>query len=97
MGIIAITAQTAEIGGQYLKNISLAELLPFAKAVSAKSHDFDENGNEIHTDFLRVMKMVKEVGYNGFVGIEYEGSAISEDQGVQKTYDLLIKVGRELS
>lgn len=75
----------------------MAELLPFAKAVSAKSHDFDENGNEIHTDFLRVMKMVKEVGYNGFVGIEYEGSAISEDQGVQKTYDLLIKVGRELS
>lgn len=75
----------------------MAELLPYAKAVSAKSHEFDENGNEVHTDFSRVMKMVKDVGYQGFVGIEYEGSALSEDEGVKKTYDLLVKVGRELS
>src|SRR5690606_16746295 len=40
----------------------VAELMPFAKAVSAKSNDFDEEGNEIHTDFRRMIKIVLEAG-----------------------------------
>ncbi len=75
----------------------MKELLPFAKAVSAKSHDFDASGNEIHTDYYRVMKMVKEIGYTGFVGIEYEGSKVSEHKGIELTRDLLLKVGKQLS
>ena len=75
----------------------MEELLPYAKAVSAKSNTFDAAGNETQTDFYRVLKMVKDVNYNGFIGIEYEGSALSEDEGVQKTYDLLVKAGRTLS
>ena len=49
------------------------ETMPFAKAVSAKSHNFDENGNETKTDYTKMMKIVLSHGYNGFVGIEYEG------------------------
>jgi len=75
----------------------MKELLPFAKAVSAKSHDFDASGNEIHTDFYKTMKLVKEVGYTGFVGIEYEGGKVSEDKGIELTRDLLLKVGKQLS
>ena len=75
----------------------MEELLPFAKAVSAKSYDFDANGNETTIDFMKVMKMVKDVNYTGFVGIEYEGKRLSEDKGVKATRDLLIKVGKQLS
>ena len=51
----------------------VAELMPYAKAVSAKSHEFDEDGNEVNTDFSRMMRIVEHSGYTGFVGIEYEG------------------------
>ena len=72
-------------------------LMPFAKAVSAKSHDFDEAGNEIHTDYKRMMGIVLAFGYNGFVGIEYEGSQLSEVEGIKATKKLLEKVRTELA
>jgi len=75
----------------------MKDLMPFAKAVSAKAHDFDAEGNEIHTDFLNVMGIVKEHGYKGWVGIEYEGSKLSEVEGIKATRDLLLKVGQKLS
>lgn len=75
----------------------MEELLPYAKAVSAKSYDFDSNGNETTIDYHRVMKMVKKVGYKGFVGVEFEGDNVTEDEGIKLTRDLLIKVGKQLS
>lgn len=74
----------------------MEELLPFARAVSAKSYDFDASGNETTIDFMKVMKMVKDVNYTGFVGIEYEGKRLSEDEGIKATRDLLVKVGKQL-
>tara|TARA_B100000579_G_C22806580_1_gene842836 strand:- start:29 stop:967 length:939 start_codon:yes stop_codon:yes gene_type:complete len=68
------------------------ELMPFAKAVSAKSHDFDSNGNETRTDFFRMMDIVIKAGYKGYVGIEYEGSAMDEMSGIKATKDLLERV-----
>ena len=68
------------------------ELMPFAKAVSAKSHDFDSNGNETQTDFFRMMDIVIDSGYSGYVGIEYEGSAMDEMSGIKATKDLLERV-----
>lgn len=67
----------------------VTELMPFAKAVSAKSHDFDESGNETHTDYRRMMKIVLDAGYHGYVGIEYEGGRLSEVDGVRATKKLL--------
>jgi sugar phosphate isomerase/epimerase len=67
--------------------------MPFAKAVSAKSHDFDDRGSEIHTDFLRMMRIVLDYGYRGYVGIEYEGSSVSEPEGIRATKRLLEQVG----
>lgn len=75
----------------------VTELMPFAKAVSAKSHDFDEAGNEIHTDYLKMLGIVKEAGYRGWVGIEYEGGKISEFEGIRATKALLEKVRTELA
>jgi sugar phosphate isomerase/epimerase len=73
------------------------ELMPYAKAVSAKSIDFDEAGNEIFIDYKKMMAIVKKAGYNGFVGVEYEGDRLDEIAGIDATKALLIKVGKELS
>ena len=75
----------------------VTELMPFAKAVSAKSHDFNESGDEIHTDYLKMLGIVKEAGYHGYVGIEYEGGKISEFEGIRATKKLLERVRSELA
>ena len=72
------------------------ELMPFAKAVSAKSHDFDEDGNEIHTDYTRMLRIVLAAGYRGPVGVEYEGGGMSEEKGVLATKTLLERVREAL-
>jgi sugar phosphate isomerase/epimerase len=82
---------------QYNRYKGVIEMMPLAKAVSAKSHDFDEKGNEIHTDFESMMKIVLAAGYHGWVGIEYEGSRLSEPEGIRATKALLERVRDELS
>ncbi len=73
------------------------ELMPYAKAVSAKSHEFDGDGNETATDYFKMMKIVLDAGYNGFVGIEYEGNAHTEMDGIRLTLELLKKVRNSVS
>jgi sugar phosphate isomerase/epimerase len=73
------------------------ETMPFAKAVSAKSHDFDDEGNETHTDYLKMMKIVLDHDYHGWVGIEYEGGKRDEYAGIRKTKELLVRVREQLS
>ena len=65
------------------------ELMPFAKGVSAKTYDFDEQGNCIETDYVKILKIVKDSGFKGYAGIEYEGSKLSEEEGIRKTKALL--------
>lgn len=74
----------------------VVELMPFAKAVSAKSHDFDEAGNETNTDYLRMMRIVLDAGYRGYVGIEYEGNVMSEPDGIRATKALLESIRPQL-
>jgi sugar phosphate isomerase/epimerase len=81
---------------EYDKYKGMEELMPYAKGVSAKAHDFDEDGNETHSDFARIMQIVKDSGFEGQVGIEYEGSDLSEDDGIKATKALLEKVMKEL-
>jgi sugar phosphate isomerase/epimerase len=75
----------------------VSELMPFAKAVSAKSNDFDENGNEMHTDFERMLGIVLAAGYDGHVGIEYEGTELSEPDGIRATKALLVRTRNQLT
>jgi sugar phosphate isomerase/epimerase len=85
-------------GGQhYDRYQGIQELMPFAKGVSAKSHDFGDDGNEIHTDYVRMMKIVLDAGYRGFVGIEYEGGKIDEYAGIHATKKLLERVREQLA
>ncbi|MGB7324772.1 MAG: sugar phosphate isomerase/epimerase family protein [Rubripirellula sp.] len=82
---------------EYDRYQGVAELMPFAKAVSAKTHDFDAEGNEKHTDYVKMMEIVLAHGYHGYVGIEYEGHEIGEMEGIRKSKDLLVKVGKALA
>ncbi len=68
---------------------AVAAMLPFAKAVSAKAHDFDAAGRETRTDFARMLGLVRAAGYSGFIGIEYEGERLSEAEGILATKRLL--------
>jgi len=67
------------------------ELLPYAKAVSAKSYNFNEQGEDTKIDYYRMMKIVKESDYNGYIGIEYEGMEKSEHEGILITRELMKK------
>jgi sugar phosphate isomerase/epimerase len=81
----------------YDKYQGVKDLMPFAKAVSAKSRNFDAAGNEIDIDYTKMLSIVKKAGYKGFIGVEYEGSTLSEEAGILATRDLLIKVAKELA
>ncbi|MBN1144422.1 MAG: sugar phosphate isomerase/epimerase [Bacteroidales bacterium] len=77
---------------EYDRYMGITELMPFAKGVSAKSHDFDAEGNEVHTDFARMMQIVRDSGYTGWIDVEYEGSKLSEPEGIVATKKLLEKL-----
>ena len=74
----------------------VSEMIVKAFGVSAKSYDFDEEGNETTLDYNRLIKIVKDAGYKGFVGVEYEGSRLSEEEGIIATKTLLEKIGAKL-
>ena len=84
-------------GNQYDPYLGVAAMLPFAKAVSAKSRTFDEDGNEVESDFVKMMTLVKDSGYRGYVGVEFEGNGIPELDGIVKTRDLLIRTREKLA
>lgn len=82
---------------EYDRYQGVADLMPFAKAVSAKSYDFDAKGDEAKIDYRRMMKIVKDAGYRGWVGIEYEGTTMPEHDGVMATKKLLETIRKELT
>ncbi len=88
-GNFTINRRTGEEFDRY-KGVEL--LMPFAKGVSAKSNVFDTEGNERNMDYFRLIEIVKDSGYKGFIGIEYEGTELAEKDGVIATKKLLERV-----
>jgi len=88
--------QEDETGIYYDRYKGIADLMPLAKGVSAKSNDFNEKGQETHTNFTRAMRLVKKSSYTGYVGIEYEGSELSEHDGIKATKALLEKIFKRI-
>ncbi len=73
----------------YDRYLGIREMMPFAKGVSAKSWDFDSLGNETEIDYQKMLRIVYESGYDGYIGIEYEGNRLSEREGILATKALL--------
>jgi len=93
-GNFVIDRQTGE---EYDRYKGVKQLMPYARGVSAKSHEFDDNGHEKNSDYFKLMKIVKDSGYKGYVGIEYEGNQLTEKDGIIATKKLLTEVFDELS
>ena len=90
-------SDSSEWGGkcveEYDRYKGVAEMMPFAKGVSVKTFDFDPSGNEVTIDYNKMMKIVKDSGFKGIAGIEYEGEHLDEYEGIRKTKALLERVG----
>lgn len=88
-------------GASFDKYQGLAKIMPYAKAVNAKTHAFDSNGDEINLDYLRILQIVKSSGYKGYLGIEWEpegqGQQMSVDRGIKATQALLERAMSKLS
>ena len=94
------TAENPQPSGcqeMYDRYRGVEELMPYAKAVSAKTLNFNEQGQETETDYKKMMKIVLDAGYRGFVGVEYEGTELGEEEGVKKSKQLLEEVRGELT
>jgi sugar phosphate isomerase/epimerase len=83
--------------GSYNRYKGVKELMPWAKGVSAKTHAFNDKGEETGIDYRRMMKIVLDAGYHGYVGIEYSGGKHAPDEGIRLTKTLLERLRRELT
>ena len=72
-------------------------MMPKALAISAKTYNFDQNGNETSMDFSKILQLVKDAGYQGYIGIEYEGNNLTAEQGIIKTKELLLAAAQNLN
>ena len=72
------------------------ELMPYAKGVSAKAYDFDSLGHETTIDYAKMMNIIKDSGFKGFIGVEYEGNNLGEEEGILATKALLLKTAEEI-
>lgn len=77
---------------EYDRYKGVTEMMPYAKGVSGKTHDFDENGNETQIDYAKMMKIIADSGYKGYIDVEYEGNKLSEDEGIKASIALVRKV-----
>lgn len=77
---------------EYDRYKGVEEMMPFAKGVSAKTHDFGPYGDELFVDYTRLLDIVKAAGYRGRIGIEFEGDRVSEADGIRLTKALLERV-----
>ncbi len=82
---------------EYDRYKGVEQMMPFAKGVSAKANDFDAEGNCVETDYRKMLQVVKAAGYTDYIGIEFEGEKMSEDEGIKMTKSLLEKIGAEIS
>ncbi|HLO60648.1 MAG TPA: sugar phosphate isomerase/epimerase family protein [Bacteroidales bacterium] len=73
----------------YDRYLGMTELMQFAKGASGKSYEFDAQGNEVNIDFFKILQIIKDSGYKGWIDVEYEGTKLSEPEGIKATKALL--------
>lgn len=77
---------------EYDRYAGVKDMMPYAKGVSGKTHDFDQEGNETVIDYAKMMKVISDSGFKGYIDVEYEGTKLSEDEGVKASIALVQKV-----
>jgi sugar phosphate isomerase/epimerase len=77
---------------EYDRYKGVTEMMPYAKGVSGKTLEFDAEGNETRVDFAKMMKIISDSKYTGYIDVEYEGNTLSEDEGIKASIVLVNKV-----
>jgi sugar phosphate isomerase/epimerase len=87
---------------EYDRYEGVRKMMPYTRGISAKTHQFDAAGNETEIDYFKVFEIIKEAGFTGYVGIEYEGGLynlfdpssgyLSDNEGIRATKALLERV-----
>ena len=77
--------------GNYDRYVAVKKTLPYAPAVCAKALKFDKQGNEMNTDFERMLKIVHDSNYSGVISIEFEGHDLDPIAGSRKTKELILR------
>ena len=90
-GNFCIAKQADTCVETYDKYKGVYEMMSKALAVSAKSYDFDRDGKETKIDYERMLRIVTEAGYAGYIGIEYEGDRMAAEDGILHTKRLIEK------
>ena len=75
--------------GSYDRYDAVTKSLPYAPAVCAKALKFDDKGNELNTDYFRMLKIVYESDYSGVISVEFEGRGVDPVEGSKKTMALI--------
>jgi sugar phosphate isomerase/epimerase len=97
LGNFCIDREDGACVEEYDRYKGTEELMPYAHGVSAKTYDFNEEGEETTIDYRRMLKIVKDAGFDGYIGIEYEGSEMSEFEGIKASKEMLMAIGKEVS
>ncbi len=87
----------AECIEEYPRYEGVRKMMPYAKAVSAKTYSFDDQGWEELIDYKKMLQIIKNAGYHDYIGIEYEGTGLSPEEGINATRDLLIQAANQLN
>ena len=77
---------------EYDRYAGVKEMMPYAKGVSGKTYEFDAEGNETKVDYAKMMQIIADSKYSGYIDVEYEGSKLSEDEGIKASIALINKV-----
>jgi sugar phosphate isomerase/epimerase len=96
-GNFCVVTEKDECKEWYDRYQGTLEMMPYAKGVSAKTLEFDNAGNCVETDYTKMLRIVKEAGYTGHIGIEFEGNTLSEEEGIRATKTLLERTGASIS
>jgi sugar phosphate isomerase/epimerase len=77
---------------EYDRYQGVTDMMPYAKGVSGKTYDFDSEGNETKIDYVKMMKIISDSKYSGYIDVEYEGTRLSEEEGTKASIELVNKV-----
>lgn len=77
---------------EYDRYAGVKDMMPYAKGVSGKTHDFDQEGNETVIDYAKMLTIISDSGFKGYIDVEYEGNKLNEDEGIKASIALVQKV-----
>ncbi|MGB8376816.1 MAG: sugar phosphate isomerase/epimerase family protein [Salegentibacter sp.] len=82
---------------EYPRYKGVKQMMPYAKGVSAKSYNFNDQGEETTIDFGKMLQIVKDAGYDSYIGVEYEGEEMPPKEGIMATKELLIEKAKQVT